>query len=170
MAYKKVNSLMFEDARIVFRNFAGNASKFNKAGNRNFCVVIEDDDYAQELINEGWNVKQFNLRDGEEHADHYIQVAVNFEYNPPSVYLICGEERTVLDEDTIDTLDHAEFRTADLIVRPYCWEVNDKSGIKAYLKTMYVTIEEDELAKKYGTHGGYSDAGGPDIGDEDYPF
>lgn len=150
MPYKKVNNLTFEDARIVFRNFSGKPSKFNNNGNRNFCVVIEDDDLARQLIDEGWNIKRFKPReDDDSDPNYYIQVAVNFEYNPPSVYLICGNKRTALDEDTIDTLDHAEYRTADLIIRPYCWDVGDKSGIKAYLKTMYVTIEEDELAKKY---------------------
>lgn len=165
MAYKKVNNLTFEDARIVFRNFAGKASKFNNAGNRNFCVVIEDEERAKALIDEGWNIKRFQPRDDDEEPNYYIQVAVNFEYNPPSVYLLCGDRRTSLNEDTIDTLDHAEYRTADLIIRPYCWDVGDKSGIKAYLKTMYVTIEEDELARKYADIDN-----GENFDDDDLPF
>jgi hypothetical protein len=39
-------------------------------------------------------------------------------------------------------------------VRPYAWDVNGKTGVKAYLKTLFVTIDEDALELKYGQTGG----------------
>lgn len=155
---KRIDNIVVENARLIFKNFAGEESKFNRAGNRNFCVIL-DGNSAEDLRQMGWNVKALRPREDEDEPTYYLQVTVAFGNFPPKVVMISGKTKTVLDEESIDTLDYAEIANVDLIIRPYHWEVNGKEGIKAYLKTMYVTIEQDVFAGKYDC-----------LDDEDLPF
>lgn len=140
--------IRIENADIHFKNFSGAEGQFNPAGRRNFCVFF-DDVQADELARAGWNIRTLNPRDEGDPPQPYMQVAVSFSNVPPKVVLITSRGKTQLDEETINMLDFAKFRNVDIAISPYHWSVNGRSGVKAYLKTMYVTLEEDEFESKY---------------------
>jgi hypothetical protein len=140
--------LTIEDAKIIFRNFEGREDKFNRAGNRNFAVLIEDKETALNLINDDWNLKVLKPRTPDDSIVYYLPVSVNMEGNV-SIKLVTNKNVNSLDAESVSTLDYIEIESADLIIRPYDWEVNGKTGRKAYLKTAYITMMEDEFADKY---------------------
>lgn len=145
------SNVVMEGVRIIFRNFEGKEGPYNKSGDRNFAVLL-DDNVANMMAEDGWNVKWLKPRDDAEEGEEdqpYLPVSLRYDVFPPHVVLVTQRNRTVLQEAQVAMLDYADIVNVDLIVRPHNWTVNNKSGIKAYVKTMFVTIEEDALIKKY---------------------
>lgn len=148
------SKIVMENARLIFRNFEGREEKYNRKGDRNFGLVIEDQEVVEQLIADGWNVKNFTPKNNDKYDDtpetvYWLPVTVRFDNVPPKVTLVTRRKKTKLDEENISALDYASIKEVDVIVTPFDWEVNGKSGTKAYLQTMYVTINEDEFADKY---------------------
>jgi hypothetical protein len=146
------NTVLMENVRIIFRNFTGKEGPYNREGDRDFSVLLTPE-LADQLLRDGWNVKTTRERELDEGeitgGDPILPVKVSYKGRPPTVVMVSSRGRTNLGESEIDMLDYADIQNVDLIVRPFDWSVNGKTGRKAYLKSIYVTINEDELDLKY---------------------
>ena len=140
--------LQIDDARIIYRNFSGVGSKFNREGDRNFAVYIPDEDMANELKESGWNVKIKPPREDGDDPFMFLPVKIKFNDRGPSVYLVTGNKKTPLNENTVSCLDDIDILSVDLDIRPYDWEVNNKTGRTAYLQSIWVTQEVDRFASR----------------------
>ncbi len=140
--------LIMEDVEIIFRNFAGKEDQYNRAGDRNFSIRLPED-VAMAMAADGWNVKPLRQRDEDDPHMFHLPVSVSYKIKPPKIFMISSRGMTRLREDDVEMLDYVEIKKVDLSVNPSAWSVNGNSGIKAYLDSLYLTIEEDELELKY---------------------
>lgn len=150
MAHKKIeNPVIMEGVRIIFRNFSGKPSQFNPPGKKNFCVLL-DQELAAKMHDDGWNIKVLKPREEGDPEQPYIQVTVNYDSGkPPRIVLLTSNNRTDLTAEMVEVLDYADIQNVDLIINPFNWDVNGKKGVTAYLKSAFITLNEDELELKY---------------------
>ena len=147
--------LQIDDARICFRNFRGEGGKYNKEGDRNFAVIIPDEEMAEALQNDtnqygaGWNVKIKPPREEGDEPFIYLSVKVKFNDKGPKIYLESGRNRVRLDEDSVSMLDEIDIISVDLDIRPYDDEINGKPFRSAYLKSMVVRQNLDRFEARF---------------------
>ncbi len=148
--------LRIDDARIIFRNFSGEGSKFNRAGDRNFALVIPNEEICDMLRNDAnedgvsWNVKVKDPRDEDEEPLRFLTVKVKFNSRGPNVYLKTDGNMVRLDESTIGILDQVDIAKVDLDIRPYDGDLNGKPFRSAYLQSICVTQDvTDRFASRY---------------------
>lgn len=145
--------LEIEDARIIYRNFEGVASKYNREGDRNFAVVIPNEEIKDQLVEEGWNVKVKPPRDEDDSPFMFMPVKVKFNNRGPAVYVKSGDKVNKLSEETVGMLDEIDIQSVDLDVRPYDWDVNGKTGRTAYLQAINVIQNIDRFGDAYAQEG-----------------
>lgn len=154
MAGFNEDNVILENKKIIFRNFAGREGPYNQEGDRNFAVLLDDRE-AKLLAKDGWNVKVLEPREEGDSPQPYLQVSLKYrarggrELRAPRIVMMTSHSRTTLSEQEVEILDWADILNCDLIIRPFEWTMNGKTGTKAYLQSMFVTIDEDPLERKY---------------------
>lgn len=146
ITYAPRDILQIDDARIIYRNFAGRGDKYNREGDRNFAVVIPDEEMANELTNLGWNVKIKPPREDGDTPFMFLPVKVKFNDRGPNIYLKTGDVQNKLDEESVGLLDNIDIIGVDLDIRPFDWDVNGKQGRTAYLQSIRVIQDVDRFA------------------------
>lgn len=146
------NNIVIKDARMLFKNFSGVEKQYNLPGQRNFCAIIEPK-LASILEADGWNIRWPDPDPDGDARKPYIQVTVSFENFPPMIRVLTNQNEKIIEEDEVNMLDWADIKRVDVVIRPYNWVLypgkkNEKTGVKAYLKEMKVTLQESELDKE----------------------
>ena len=141
-----VNNITIEGTKLIFRNFAGNPDNYNKTGGLRTTGVLIPNEEAEALKEEGWNIKYLKPRDEQDEPQAFLTVKCKFGKIQPNIFICTERGTTRLDEETVQSIDYAEIRDVDIIIRPYEYE---PGNISAYIKSLYVNIIEDEFAAKY---------------------
>lgn len=147
---------MVEDARIMHKNFQGKESDYNAKGSRNFSLVLPPDllTQMQTEFNEygdTWNFKETKPREDGDEVLPFLPIQIGFNGpRPPKIMAITSAGMLPMDESLVGTLDWQDFTNVDVKFQASDWQNKmGNHGRKAYLVSLYVTVDEDELDKKY---------------------
>lgn len=156
LVFAPKNMLQINDARICFRNFRGEAGTYNNEGDRSFHLIIPNMEIANELLQDinklgaAWNVKIKQPR--EEGESPFIHMPVKVKYTDrscPKIYLISGENKIEITEETVGMLDDIDIRSIDMDIRPFDGEARGNAFRAAYLQSMWVVQEVDRFASRF---------------------
>jgi len=137
--------LQLDDCSIIFKNFSGKAGMYNKEGDKNFCIKV-DEELISQLENcknkdgKGWNVKLYTPKPDDKFKDkdltpfHYLKVKIG-NGNIPVQIEIDGVTSVCQD---ITSLDGLHIDHADVDLSAYDGIVNGAPFRAAYLKGMKV--------------------------------
>ena len=146
---RKREPITIRNAQIFKTNFSGKEiPPYNPEGRRNFCVFIDDLKIAEDMERDGWNIRWLEPKQEGDERRAFVSVAVNFSNIPPKIVLITSKGQTRLEEEEVGMLDWAEKTNVDLTINPRVWDDNGRRRIKAYLRTMMVSIYEDDLERE----------------------
>lgn len=160
--YKGRELLIIKDAQLLsrpYRNFEGKTSDYNPTGTREFGVVIEDPELAQQMAEGLWNVKTITNRDGREFLGgikcggedlHWIKIKVKYKdkrgerLTPPNILIRTENNEQSFGEDDLKDLDGADLMNVQLKINVDHQVINGKPMTIGYLSAMRATMIDDD--------------------------
>lgn len=135
-----------------WRNFSGAVTELNKTGERKFTIFLPEE-LANIMEDIGWHIKHKEpYREGGDPL-HFIEVAVSWKLRAPSIKLISYDgKETHLTQETVGILDSVDIDTATVEINPNNWDVNGKTGCKAYLYEIEVHTKPPRMAYNGALH------------------
>lgn len=150
-----IDDLQIENAQIkwAFSHFDGREDTFNTEGDHNFTVIIDDEEKANRLIAEGWNVRRMDPREEGDPYEYLLKVKISYKYAPPPIFFLKGERRFRVEHQAdLVEIQRSTCEQIDVIISPNPWVHGRDSGVSAYVKEMYVKIKESRFAAKYADY------------------
>lgn len=154
------NSIIIENTRFIYRtNLSGDPKRDGFGSDARRCnILIPIIDQANELAEQGFNIKETKPRTGEEEGflpEYFVSVKANYDSGwPPLIRLVSGNNPpTTLDEESVELIDKLAddkcIGNVNVTLNPY---INKTTGRKSlYIKVMYVEqdFSSDPFASKY---------------------
>ena len=157
------NIVWLEDVKIMrgnYKNFSGRKSEYNRVGWRTFCIIIDDMAFAEQLKEDGWNIKIKAPKEAGDRPVYYLQLKLGYntdesnvngkQFSNPVVKRVCGENIVDLTPITCGELDDNEITSIDVRFRPSFWNIRGETGYSGYVKEL-VAIVKPSLADKYAS-------------------
>ena len=127
---RKVDDIYITEGEIAYSNFSGRPTQFKPEGGvRTVTFVIPHDIAMLEA--------KFTFR------------TRNGQPRDPKIFIVRNDRLVHMTEETIDTLDRADILSVDADLGASHWEYGGRTGITAYINSMYVTIKDNPVDEKY---------------------
>lgn len=153
MRMARVNDINITDGEIAYSNFSGRPTQFNPDGGVRTVTFVIPYDAADQLIADGWKIREQQI-DDEGHIRYLLEAKFTFrtrngQPRDPKIFIVRNDRLVHMTEETIDTLDRADILSVDAVLGASYWEWGGRSGITAYINSMYITIKDNPVDEKY---------------------
>jgi len=144
MILEKIGNYTYvlKNCRTVFENFSGRKTRYNKEGDRNFCVRIDDPAIAQELMNDGFYISKLNKLDEDSPDEWKLKISIGYkptqnnDVSPkdPKIKEIIGGTPVELTRHSINALDDMRIEKAIVEFNKWNYDKTDPTKFSAWLQ------------------------------------